>query len=156
MRLTCPAWTQHQKACRDSGCARGWCSAVDVSPCTKKTRFDFAKVSAGRISEQQRPLVDEQCKTINDSDKIITWKYWGVFSKIEINSHIGHVKDLPQGFITAVIHFDQVCSSEAVVVPVLGHLLGQTENPSLKKHSYTWVKFTFQNSAILRLFSGRY
>lgn len=45
-----------------------------------------------------------------------------------MNSHIGHVKDLPQGFITAVIHLHQVCSSEAVVVLMLGYLLGQMEN----------------------------
>lgn len=47
------------------------------------------------------------------------------------------MKDLPQGFITAVIHFDQVCSSEAVVVLMLGYLLGQMENPSLKQHFCT-------------------
>lgn len=58
-------------------------------------------------------------------------------NRIEINSHIGHVKDLPQGFITAVIHFDQVCSGEAVVVPLLAYLLGHMENPSLQKHSCT-------------------
>lgn len=36
-----------------------------------------------------------------------------------ISSHIGHVKNLLQGLITAVVHLHQVCSSEAVVVLVL-------------------------------------
>lgn len=39
-----------------------------------------------------------------------------------ISSHIGHVKDLPQGLITAVVHLHQVCSGEAIVVLLLGGL----------------------------------
>lgn len=32
----CQAWIQHQKACRGSGSAHGWCSAVDISPCRER------------------------------------------------------------------------------------------------------------------------
>lgn len=39
-----------------------------------------------------------------------------------ISSHIGHVKDLSQGLITAVVHLHQVCSGEAIVVLLLGCL----------------------------------
>lgn len=39
-----------------------------------------------------------------------------------ISSHVGHVKDLPQRLITAVIQLHQVCSGEAVVVLMLGYL----------------------------------
>lgn len=48
-----------------------------------------------------------------------------VSHKILISSHIGHVKDLPQGLITAVIHLHQVCGGEAIVVLVLGYLRWQ-------------------------------
>lgn len=42
-----------------------------------------------------------------------------------ISSHIGHVKDLPQGLVAAVIHLHQVSYSEAVVVLMLGDLWWQ-------------------------------
>lgn len=37
-------------------------------------------------------------------------------------SHIGHVIDLLQGLITAVIHLHHIRCSEAIVVLVLGYL----------------------------------
>lgn len=48
-----------------------------------------------------------------------------VSHRVMISSHIGHVKDLPQGLITAVVHLHQVCSGEAIVVLVLGYLRWQ-------------------------------
>lgn len=50
-----------------------------------------------------------------------------VTQRVMISSHIGHVKDLPQGLVTAVIHLHQVCNSEAVVVLVPGYLWWQTQ-----------------------------
>lgn len=46
--------------------------------------------------------------------------------------HIGHVEDLPQGLITAIVHLHQICSSEAVVVLLLGYLVwsGRENNAS--------------------------
>lgn len=53
---TCPAWKQHQRVCKGSGCAHGWCWAVDISlygeMCIKK--IEYIKF----ISNKQRPLVD--------------------------------------------------------------------------------------------------
>lgn len=51
-----------------------------------------------------------------------------------IPSHIRHVKDLPQGLITAVVHLHQVGSSEAIVVLLLGYLRGQMLKPSFHVH----------------------
>lgn len=50
---------------------------------------------------------------------------FGTSNMIMISSHIGHMEDLPQGLITAVIHLHQVSNSEAIVVLVLGDLRRQ-------------------------------
>lgn len=46
---------------------------------------------------------------------------------IAMCSHVGHVKDLPQGLITAIIHLHHVSCGEAVLVPLLGCLRRQME-----------------------------
>lgn len=55
--------------------------------------------------------------------------YFFVDHRIIFYSHIGHVKDLPQGLITAVIHLHKVCSGETIVVLVLGYLRWQVFFP---------------------------
>lgn len=47
---------------------------------------------------------------------------------IAICLHIGHVKNLPQSLITAIIHLYHVSCCEAVLVLLLGYLRGHIRN----------------------------
>jgi len=73
-------------------------------------------------------------------------KDWLLFMRIRwmivsLLLHIGHVEDLPQGLITAIIHLHQICSREAVVVLLLGYLgwRGRENNTSNPACNCKWV-----------------
>lgn len=58
-------------------------------------------------------------------------------------SHVGHVKDLPQGLITAIIHLHHVSCGEAVLVPLLGCLRRQMVKKKPHKMKMNFSQFIY-------------